>query len=133
MSQSLFDEITHFAAAADPTGAPRPGQPVHPDDATTALNRIGQRRAAGELIASAALQDLRTWVPAAISAGLSKTQVADAAGITRRTVYAILREAEEGGGGGARLSAPHGFTPPGPACRARLRAPGGRPGRRSGQ
>lgn len=94
MSQSLFDEITHFAAAADPTGAPRPGQPVHPDDIVTALDRIGQRKAAGELIAADAMRDLRTWLPVALDAGIGKKEAARIVGVSRTTIHTLTRERE---------------------------------------
>lgn len=86
---SIYDEIVEAACRVDPTAAP--GKLNHPDDCRAALERICERRAAGERIRAEAMADLAVWIPAALAAGLTVSEVARLAGVTRQTVYDTLR------------------------------------------
>lgn len=86
----IRDEILAVARAADPTGHPKDGVPIHPESVFAALDGINQRRAAGEAIRQEAMLDLAAWIPAALAAGLNVSEISRLAGVTRQTAYAHL-------------------------------------------
>lgn len=89
----IVDEIMAVALAADPTGRPKEGAPVHPESVIGALDGIRQRREAADRIRVDAMSDLAAWLDAARYTGLSVTDIARLSGVSRQTVYALSRAA----------------------------------------
>lgn len=92
---TIYDEIMAVAQAADPTGHPKEGVPVHPESVFGALDGIRQRREAGLRIRTEAMADLAAWVPAARTAGLTMQEIGRLAGVTRGAIYQLAGRPHE--------------------------------------
>lgn len=64
--------------------------PAHPEDVREGLTETKRRRAAAERDRAEAMADTREWLAAGHEAGLTVTELAALAGLTRRTVYTVL-------------------------------------------
>lgn len=82
---SITTDIVAAARRADPTG--RPAATPHPDDVRAALAALGERIAAAAQIHAEAMQDLGAWIQVADEAGVSVSEVARLAGVSRPTIY----------------------------------------------
>jgi L-alanine-DL-glutamate epimerase-like enolase superfamily enzyme len=90
---SLYENIVHAALReSPPLGSPREGVPVHPEDARQALAWYAEMHAAGSRIRAEAMLELAAWARAGKRAGLSVSEIARQAGVTRVTVYNLLRD-----------------------------------------
>lgn len=66
--------------------------PTHPDDIAKGLRAAAVRRADAEQGRAAAMADTVAWLLAGHEMQLSVTRLARLSGLTRKSVYAILRE-----------------------------------------
>jgi predicted transcriptional regulator len=66
--------------------------PAHPDDVRQGLREARQRRSDAERARAEAMADTAAWLIAGDETQLSVSELARLSGLTRRTVYALLRE-----------------------------------------
>jgi predicted transcriptional regulator len=71
--------------------------PAHPDDVREGLREATQRRCDAERTRAEAMADTAAWLVAGEEAQLSVSELARLSDLTRRTVYALLREQAAGG------------------------------------
>lgn len=65
---------------------------IHPEDIMAGLREAGLRRAQAERDRAEAMLDITSWAVKAQDAGLSIADVARIAGVTRPTVYALIKQ-----------------------------------------
>lgn len=63
----------------------------HPDDLRATLADAGQRRADAERARAEAMHDIASTVAAAVDAGITIVEIAQLTGLTRPTIYAMMR------------------------------------------
>jgi len=93
-ASSIYLAIVNAAEAQmPPSSLPDPGGTVvEPDTIRQELQWCSDRRAAGERIRAEAMHDLAGWLQHGKRAGLDIKEMARLAGVTRQTVYALLRD-----------------------------------------
>jgi hypothetical protein len=74
--------------------------PAHPDDVREGLREAAQRKSDAELARADAMLDIGAWLLAGEESGLTVTELARLAGVTRQTVYDVWARADHEAHGG---------------------------------
>ena len=72
-------------------GGPPGRGPHHPDDIQVGMREAGERRTLAKILDADASKDAAAWARVAKESGVSISEIADATGATRQTVYVWLK------------------------------------------